>query len=388
MGNGDRRLVLGSTSRYRRALLERLGMPFDVAAPDVDESPLPGERPAQTALRLSEAKARAVAARFPDALVIGSDQVADCDGSPDRQAGRPRTRRSRSCARCPGARSCSTPGSRSWTRAAAAAAASSSTSPARSARCPTARSSPTSTASSRGIAPDPCKSEGLGIALFERIASDDPTALIGLPLIAVARLLRAEGVDVIATAAAGRALMPGTLYLVPNLLGVVAPADVLPARTIAVARALRHWVVESPKPARAFLKSLELAVPIATLDVQALPAGADAAALAALLAPARAGADMGVLSDAGCPGVADPGAALVAAAHTRRDSRRAARGTVVAAARADGLGHERAELRVPRLPARRAPASGPPRCAAWRTSRARCGARSSSSRRPIATKRC
>ena len=110
--------------------------------------------------------------------------------------------------------------------------------------------------------------------------------------------------------------MPGTLYLVPNLLGVVAPADVLPARTIAVARALRHWVVESPKPARAFLKSLELAVPIATLDVKALPAGADSAALAALLAPARAGADMGVLSDAGCPGVADPGAALVAAAHT------------------------------------------------------------------------
>jgi 16S rRNA (cytidine1402-2'-O)-methyltransferase len=110
--------------------------------------------------------------------------------------------------------------------------------------------------------------------------------------------------------------MPGTLYLVPNLLGIVAPSDVLPARTITVARALRHWVVESPKPARAFLKSLDLAVPIATLDVQALPPGADAAALTALLAPARAGADMGVLSDAGCPGVADPGAAIVAAAHT------------------------------------------------------------------------
>ena len=110
--------------------------------------------------------------------------------------------------------------------------------------------------------------------------------------------------------------MPGTLYLVPNLLGIVAPPDVLPARTITVARALRHWVVESPKPARAFLKSLDLAVPIATLDVQALPPGADAAALTALLAPARAGADMGVLSDAGCPGVADPGAAIVAAAHT------------------------------------------------------------------------
>ena len=112
--------------------------------------------------------------------------------------------------------------------------------------------------------------------------------------------------------------MPGTLYLVPNLLGIVPPADVLPARTIAVARTLQHWVVESPKPARAFLKSLELAAPIAMLDIQALPAGADATALAALLAPARGGADLGVLSDAGCPGVADPGAALVAAAHASR----------------------------------------------------------------------
>jgi 16S rRNA (cytidine1402-2'-O)-methyltransferase len=109
--------------------------------------------------------------------------------------------------------------------------------------------------------------------------------------------------------------MAGTLYLVPNLLGVVPPADVLPARTIAVARTLRHWVVESPKPARAFLKSLDVAAPIAALHIQALPAKPDAAALASLLAPARDGADVGVLSDAGCPGVADPGAALVAAAH-------------------------------------------------------------------------
>lgn len=112
--------------------------------------------------------------------------------------------------------------------------------------------------------------------------------------------------------------MTGTLYLVPNLLGIVPPADVLPARTMAVARTLRHWAVESPKPARAFLKSLELAAPIAGLDIQALPKTADAAVLSALLAPARDGSDVGVLSDAGCPGVADPGAALVAAAHVAR----------------------------------------------------------------------
>ena len=109
--------------------------------------------------------------------------------------------------------------------------------------------------------------------------------------------------------------MAGTLYLVPNLLGAVPPADVLPARTLGVARALVHWVVETPKPARAFLKSLALSVPIASLDIAALPAEADRATLAALLRPLREGRDVGLLSDAGCPGVADPGARLVAAAH-------------------------------------------------------------------------
>lgn len=109
--------------------------------------------------------------------------------------------------------------------------------------------------------------------------------------------------------------MAGTLYLVPNLLGMVPPDDVLPARTLAVARSLAHWVVETPKPARAFLKTLELPVPIASLAMAELPEGADRAALAALLQPALEGHDVGMLSDAGCPGVADPGARLVAAAH-------------------------------------------------------------------------
>ena len=109
--------------------------------------------------------------------------------------------------------------------------------------------------------------------------------------------------------------MPGTLYLVPNLLGAIPPADVLPVRTIAIARALRHWVVETPKPARAFLKSLEPPHPIAELDIRPLPENASGTVLSALLAPAEGGEDVGLLSDAGCPGVADPGAALVAAAH-------------------------------------------------------------------------
>ncbi|MEP7275090.1 MAG: SAM-dependent methyltransferase [Betaproteobacteria bacterium] len=109
--------------------------------------------------------------------------------------------------------------------------------------------------------------------------------------------------------------MSGTVYLVPNLLGVAPPESVLPSRTLAVARSLRHWRVETPKAARAFLKTLALDVALASLDIEPIPDGASPAASVALLAPAGAGGDVGVLSDAGCPGIADPGAALVAAAH-------------------------------------------------------------------------
>ena len=107
----------------------------------------------------------------------------------------------------------------------------------------------------------------------------------------------------------------GSLVLVPNLLGAGAPEDVLPARTIASARAIEHWVVETPKAARAFLKAIAHPRPMASLAIHALPERPDAATLAALLAPARAGHAVGVLSDAGAPAVADPGATLVAAAH-------------------------------------------------------------------------
>ncbi len=106
--------------------------------------------------------------------------------------------------------------------------------------------------------------------------------------------------------------MSGTLFVVPNLLGIVPPTHVLPQRTIDVARTLRHWIVETAKPARAFLKTIDIAMPIASLDIRAL---SDTPDVAALLAPARSGASVGLLSDAGCPGVADPGASIVAAAH-------------------------------------------------------------------------
>ena len=107
----------------------------------------------------------------------------------------------------------------------------------------------------------------------------------------------------------------GILYVVPSLLGAIAPDDVLPRRTLDVARSLRHWVVETPKTARAFLASLALPVPIAELAITPIAALADGDGPAAALEQALSGRDIGLLSDAGCPGVADPGAVLVAAAH-------------------------------------------------------------------------
>lgn len=194
MGKSGRRLVLGSTSRYRRALLDRLLLPFEVAAPDLDESALPGERPAATALRLAEAKARAVAARYRDALVIGSDQVADCDGQP---VGKP------------GHRAGAVAQLRMLSGRTVVFHTGVALVDAASGRCRSELvdiASTFRTLTDAEIAtyldreqPYDCagsvRSEALGIALFERIASDDPTALIGLPLIALARLLRAEGLD-------------------------------------------------------------------------------------------------------------------------------------------------------------------------------------------------
>ena len=190
------RLVLASTSRYRRELLARLGMPFEVVAPGVDEAALPGEAPAATALRLAEAKARAVAARIGDGLVVGSDQVADCDGA---AIGKP------------GGHAAAVTLLRRLSGRTIVFHTGVALVDARSGRAHRDRVDVASTFRTlttdeieRYVAreqPFDCagavRSEALGIVLFERIASDDPTALIGLPLIALARMLRSEGVDVL-----------------------------------------------------------------------------------------------------------------------------------------------------------------------------------------------
>jgi septum formation protein len=187
-------LILASTSRYRRELLSRLRLPFEVLAPEVDESARPGESPRQLAQRLALAKARAVTLRRPQALVIGSDQVADLDGQ---ALGKPGTHE-RAVQQLRRLR-----GHRVLFHTAVAVVR---TEPAfeAAALCSVAVSFRDLDDDEienylRAEQPYDCagsaKCESLGIALLDAIESDDPTALIGLPLIRTCELLRRAGVD-------------------------------------------------------------------------------------------------------------------------------------------------------------------------------------------------
>jgi septum formation protein len=191
-----RRLVLGSTSPYRRELLSRLRLRFDVAAPDVDETPRPGEPPHQIASRLALEKARSVAARFPDAVVIGSDQVADLDGEP---LGKPGTHE-RAVAQL---RQMSGQTVVFQTAVAVLCAATGFEQLELAPVTVKFRVLSDSEIESYLLAEQPydcagsARSEGLGIALLDAIDNDDPTALVGLPLIRTCRMIRAAGVKVL-----------------------------------------------------------------------------------------------------------------------------------------------------------------------------------------------
>jgi septum formation protein len=188
-----RQVILGSTSRYRAELLRRLHLPFEQAAPEVDETPQPGEAPEALARRLALAKAHDVAQRFPHAVVIGSDQVADLAGQP---LGKPGTHE-RAVQQLRAMR-----GQTVVFQTALAVV------------CLETGFEQADLAAVKVVFRDlsdgeiehylrteqpydcagSAKSEGLGIALLERIDNDDPTALVGLPLIRTCRLLRAAGV--------------------------------------------------------------------------------------------------------------------------------------------------------------------------------------------------
>jgi len=189
----SRQLILGSTSAYRRELLARLHIPFEVAAPDVDETPLPGEAPNEMAKRLSLAKARAVAVRFPQAVVIGSDQVADLNGlslgkpgTHDKAVAQLRHMRGQTVVfQTAVAVVCLEAGFEQRSLAAVRVKFRDLTNDEIENYLQIER--PYDCAGS-------AKSEGLGIALLDAIDSDDPTALIGLPLIRTCQMLRAAGV--------------------------------------------------------------------------------------------------------------------------------------------------------------------------------------------------
>jgi septum formation protein len=196
LASSGRPLILGSTSRYRKELLTRLRIPFETASPDVDETPHSNESPKDLALRLALAKARAVALKYPEAVVIGSDQVADLEGTPlgkpgnhanailqlQRMRGKTVIFQTALSVVCIATgyertdlaevkvkfRDLSDAEIETYLRA----------------------EEPYDCAGS-------AKSEGLGIALLDAIVNDDPTALIGLPLIKTCQMLREAGVKLL-----------------------------------------------------------------------------------------------------------------------------------------------------------------------------------------------
>jgi septum formation protein len=192
----NRKLILGSTSVYRRELLDRLRVPYSVESPHVDETPLASEPPEALARRLALAKANAVAARFPDCVVIGADQVADLGGTP---LGKPGTH-ARAVAQLQRMRGKTV----IFQTAVAVVCLQSGFS--QQALAPvkvTFRllSDEEIELYLQAEQPYDCagsaKSEGLGITLLESIENDDPTALVGLPLIRTSQMLRAAGISLV-----------------------------------------------------------------------------------------------------------------------------------------------------------------------------------------------
>ena len=191
-----RPLILGSTSPYRRELLARLRLPFEVVRPEVDETPHPGEQPRALAQRLALEKALAVARLHPQAVVIGSDQVADLNGEPLGKPGN-HARAVLQLQRMRG----QTVVFQTAVSVVCQASGFEQTELAQIKVRFRDLSDAEIEAYLRAEEPYDCagsaKSEGLGIALLDAIDNDDPTALIGLPMIRTARLLRAAGIDLL-----------------------------------------------------------------------------------------------------------------------------------------------------------------------------------------------
>lgn len=185
-------LVLASTSRWRQALLRRLAQPFESMAPGVDEAPLPGETPAALVLRLAHAKAAAVAAVRPGAVVIGSDQLADLDGQPLGKPGDPESAAAQLAA-CSGRTVVFLTAVHVLSPADPQGSAHLDRTQVRFRQLDAGEIRRYLDAEQPYDCAGSFRCEGLGIALFDAIESSDPTALVGLPLIATAALLRRAG---------------------------------------------------------------------------------------------------------------------------------------------------------------------------------------------------
>ena len=190
------KLILASTSPYRQELLGRLGLAFEITNPQTDESPLPGEPPEAMALRLSEAKARAVASAHPDALIIGSDQVATVDGiiygkpgTHDRAVKQLRALSGKTVNFFTGLCLFNTRTGHADVRGVPTLVTFRELSDAEIENY--LRREPAYNCAGSA------KSEGLGIALLQSMQGDDPNALVGLPLIALCDMLRQQGVAVL-----------------------------------------------------------------------------------------------------------------------------------------------------------------------------------------------
>ena len=188
-------IVLASSSRYRRELLERLGLPFETWAPEVDESALPSEPPRETAIRLARVKADAGARKFPSAWIIGSDQVADLDGRPIGKPGTLENAR-RQLRDVSGHSVLFHTALCLWNARLERRHERLVTTDVAFRRLTDAEIERYLEREHALDCAGSAKSEGLGVSLLSRIGGDDPTALVGLPLIALSALLRAEGFDV------------------------------------------------------------------------------------------------------------------------------------------------------------------------------------------------
>ena len=188
-------IVLASGSKYRKALLKRLGLPFKIWAPDLDETPLPGELPRNTAVRLARLKAEAGGREFTSSWIIGSDQVADLDGRPIGKPGKLENARKQlrelsghtvlfHTALC------------FWNARLERRHERLVTTDVAFRRLTDAEIDRYLEQEGAFDVAGSAKSEGLGISLLSRLGGDDPTALVGLPLIALSAMLRAEGFDV------------------------------------------------------------------------------------------------------------------------------------------------------------------------------------------------